>query len=135
VPESTRVTDGFALAFYAWIVTFGLVAEALVAAVTAAVTAVARTPLALFAGALTSIGSSVALFALPSLASCIGFFAIRPGATCAWSVQSVFVRDSFEQMLFQGTVAALVGAGLGRLAVELLHRRRHAPLPRAAPAA
>jgi hypothetical protein len=68
------------------------------------------------------------MFALPSFASCVPVFAVRSGAGCGWDVDPAFVRQSFEQMLCQGTIAALVGAAAGAAAAGAL-RRREAPAP------
>jgi hypothetical protein len=123
--EATRGRDEFILGFYVWTVSLGLAAQAIVAAITAATCRTAGIVLGLFSAALTAVGAAISLFALPSLASCVDFVAIRSGATgCAWSVQGSFIRQTFEQMLAHGTLAALLGGTIGAVGAAIVARQR-----------
>jgi Zn-dependent protease with chaperone function len=132
--EATRKHDETFLAFYVWTVSLGLIGMAIVAAVTAATCRRAGVLLALFAAAVTGTASAITLFAYPTLASCVGIIKLNPAAPCAWTVDASFARQSFEQMLVQGTLAALAGAAFGMLGRRAFAIRRRAGEPEPATA-
>ena len=132
---ATRSRDETFLAFYVWTVSLGLLAMAVVAGLTAATCRRAAMLLALFAAALTGTASAITLFAYPTLASCVDVISLNPAAPCAWLVDASFTRQSFEQMLVQGTLAALAGAAIALLGTITLGARRRAAEPAPAAAA
>lgn len=113
VSEATRSHDEFFLAFKVWTVSLGLLAMALVACISAAMSAKMGVLLGLFAAAPAGVAAAVTLFAYPSAASCIDILKLNSAAPCAWTVDASFARQTLEQMLTQGTLAALIGGGIG----------------------
>lgn len=113
MPEATRDTIAFALAFYFWNVGLAIVGQAVVAVLVVATTSRAAVFQALIAAFVTGIGGAVAIFSQPSLASCLQVFAIRfvGQATCAWDVEEAFVIRTLQHVVSLGFIAALAASG------------------------
>lgn len=126
VPLATREQDLFVLGFSFWLIALALVLQGVVAAIVAARTDQAAVVHGLFAAALTGVGGTLAIVTQSSLASCVEPISIRP-SRCEWFVEGSFVRFMFEQVLGEGVLVALVGAGLVvgiRQAVRTLRQTR-----------
>jgi Zn-dependent protease with chaperone function len=129
VAESTRDQDAFLLGYAYWSVVLALTCQAVVAAVTAAVTTDAAVVHGLFAAALTGLGGVAAIVTHPSIGSCVDVVSLRQ-SPCEWFVEGSFVKLTLEQVLVQGFLAALLGAGVA-VGLKTVAARRG---PRTAPA-
>ena len=99
-----------------------LTCQAVVAGVAAAVTDDAAVVHGLFAAALTGLGGVAAIVTHPSIGSCVDAVSLRQ-SPCEWVADGSFVRLTLEQVLVQGFLVALLGAGV-TLALKALARRR-----------
>jgi hypothetical protein len=129
VAESTREQDAFLLGNAYWAIVIALVCQAVVAAVTVALTGDAAVVHGLFAAALTGLGGVAAIVTHSSIGSCVDAVSLRE-SPCEWFVEGSFVKQTLEQVLVQGFLAALIGAGAA-VAVKTLVRRRSRGLARA----
>jgi Zn-dependent protease with chaperone function len=111
VAESTRDEDAFLLGYAYWSVVLALVCQALVAAIAAALTRDAAVVHGLFAAVLTGLGGVAAIITHPSIGSCVDVVSLRQ-SPCDWAVEASFVKLTLEQVLVQGFLAALLGAGI-----------------------
>jgi Zn-dependent protease with chaperone function len=133
VSEATRGRDEFILAFYVWTVSLGLLAQTVVAAVTAAVCRRGAIVLALLGSTLTGAAGAVTVFAYPTIAGCVDVVALRNGP-CEWAIDAGFTRQAFEQVIAQGTLVALIGAVAGAGVAWGVRRWREAHEPGLSPA-
>jgi hypothetical protein len=109
VSASRRSQLEYRVAFYIWTVSLVLLAQGVVAAVTAATIRRLAIPLALFAAFLTALGGVVAVTAYPSIASCVGPLSISHSA-CDWSIDGPTAGFTFVQVVVDGAVVALLFA-------------------------
>jgi hypothetical protein len=128
VAEATRDQDAFLLGYAYWSVVLALACQALVAAVTVAVTSDAAVVHGLFAAALTGLGGVAAIVTHPTIGSCVDVVSLRR-SPCEWFVEGSFVKLTLEQVLVQGFLVALAAAGVS-LAVTTLAGRRSRGLAR-----
>jgi hypothetical protein len=128
VAEATRDQDAFVLGYAYWSVVLALTCEAVVAAVTVAVTTDAAVVHGLFAAALTGLGGVAAIVTQPSIGSCVDVVSLRQ-SPCEWVADGSFVKLTLEQVLVQGFLVALAAAGVS-LAVTTLAGRRSRGLAR-----
>lgn len=113
VPESTRGTTDFVLAFFHWSVCGTLLIQAAVAAWLGASGWKAATIHGLFAAFVAGVIAAVSLFSQPSIASCVPAIAIRETTDpCAWYADTTFMRLVLQQVVGFGFVVALVVGGL-----------------------
>jgi Zn-dependent protease with chaperone function len=131
VSETTRARDEFLIGMSFWMVTIALVGQGIVAAVTVARIGRGAVLLGLFAAFLTGVGGAAAIITQPSLGSCVEPIALR-SSPCEWIATAGFVRLTFEQVLVEGLLAALAGAGLAA-GLKALRSQRNV-LRRPAPA-
>ena len=82
----------------------------------------------LFAAALTGLGGVAALVTQSSIGSCVDVVSLRQ-SPCDWAVEGSFVKLTLEQVLVEGFLAALVGAGVVVALKALIGRRGARPAP------
>lgn len=116
IAASTRDQPVFPIALDVWTVSIALLAQGVVAAVTAARAGSLAIPLALLAAFITALGGFVTATVYPSLASCVTPLAYR-GAACGWSLDRDYAQFTFEKMVVHGALVALVCAAAARAAV------------------
>ncbi len=128
VAEPTRDQDAFLLGYAFWAVVLALACQAVVAGITAALTTDAAVVHGLFAAALTGLGGVAALVTQSSIGSCVDVVSLRQ-SPCDWAVEGSFVKLTLEQVLVEGFLAALVGAGVVVALKALIGRRGARPAP------
>jgi hypothetical protein len=123
LPEATRTTTDFVLAFFFWSVCATLLVQAAVAAWVGASAWRAPVVHALFAASVAGTIAAVSLFSGPSLASCVPGIAIRETADpCGWYADTTFMRIVLQRVVGFGFVVALVFGGLTSLLAAGLRR-------------
>jgi Zn-dependent protease with chaperone function len=116
IAASTRYRPEFPIALDVWTVSVALLAQGVVAGVTAARARNLAIPLALLAAFITALGGFVTATAYPSLASCVKPIAYR-SAACGWSLDRSYAQFTFEKMVVEGALVALICAAAARAAV------------------
>jgi Zn-dependent protease with chaperone function len=111
VAEATRDQDDFLLGYAYWSVVLALACQAVVAAVTVAVTSDAAVVHGLFAAMLTGLGGVAGIITHPTIGSCVDVVSLRQ-SPCEWAADGSFVKLTLEQVLVQGFLVGLVGAGV-----------------------
>ncbi len=91
VAEATRDQDAFLLGYAYWSVVLALACQAVVAAVTVAVTSDAAVVHGLFAAALTGLGGVAAIVTHPTIGSCVDVVSLRQ-SPCEWVADGSFVK-------------------------------------------
>jgi hypothetical protein len=123
LPETTRATTDFVLAFLHWSVCATLLVQAAVAAWIGASGWRAAVVHALFAASVAGTIAAVSLFSGPSLASCVPAIAIRQTADpCAWYADTTFMRIVLQQVVGFGFLVALTVGGLFSLVAHVVRR-------------
>jgi Peptidase family M48 len=131
LPDTTRATDEFALAFFYWSIVVALLGQGVIAAVVALRTTGAPVLHGLLAAFVTGIAAALALVALSPAASCVPVLAIRPAApACGWLPEPSFVLLTVEQVVVEGALVALVAGVAAAATTGLLRQSR--PRARAA---
>ncbi len=116
IAAQTRYRPEFPIALDVWTVSLALLAQGVVAAVTAARAGSLAVPLALFAAFITALGGFVTATAYPSLATCVKPISYR-NAACSWSLDRDYAQFTFEKMVVDGALVALLCAAAARAAV------------------
>lgn len=121
VDAATRATDAAILSIYVF--TF---AVALAVQLAAGAVAAWRGGLVASLGAVFVAGcfSWLAIVGGPFAGGCVDPLSINPGP-CAWTVESSFALDVFQQVIAEGTIVGLAG-GIAALGVRAALARRHA---------
>jgi hypothetical protein len=125
-PES-RVTSTFAFAFAYWMISIALLAQLVVAIVTAARVREFRLVSGLAAAFTTAVIAAISMELMPSIGSCVDQLSIR-STPCTLDISPHTLWFYMRWMAAEGAVVAICG-GLVVLGVHAVLHRRQEPVP------